>query len=177
MLFEARGISGLIEVSLEVVAVGADGLEEARGGRVFAGLEVVQVAVGFADRVDSGLDVYVHERSHEHELGRLELEAVPVNAAERSRRDLEGLLGLVGAEDGRSRLEGRREGLVSGLAVLRATIADRGDGEGGLGLGLVQDEGVDVGADAEGLGRLALGVDVLHEVGRGLEQFLGARVV
>ena len=100
-----------------------------------------------------------------------------LDATHRGGGNLMSLGGLLVAQDGSARFKGGGEGLVSGLAVLRAAVADGGDGEGEAGLLGLQDQGVNVGAEAEGLGRLAGGGGVEVEVSRGLEQFLGAGVV
>ena len=60
-----------VEVGLQVVAVSPDRLEDASGGRVLGGLQVVEVAVG-AHAVDGALQLDAAVIGGEHELGHLE---------------------------------------------------------------------------------------------------------
>ena len=87
------------------------------------------------------------------------------------------LCGLFVGHNGLPRLEARLEGFIGGLAVLGAAVA-----VGGGDKLLIEHLGLEHGAvneraHTQGLGLLALLVEVGLVVGRGLEQLFGAAVV
>ena len=113
----------------------------------------------------------------EHQFGRVEGDVKTLQGHLRVGGNKVALGGLLGADDGHAGLEGRLEGHVGLLALLGAAVDLGGSDEllvQHLGL---EDGAVDQRAHAEGLGLLALLVEVGLIVGRGLKQFLGAGVV
>ena len=165
-----------VEVSLEVVAILADGLKEAVRARVFAGLQVVDVAV-VGDAVDGALDQGVTEEGREHDLGLREDDAVLLHAADRGVRDSVDERAFIGGQDGLAFVGGDELGPL-GLAFLRALIDIGGDGVGGVvSVQPFEGELVDGGADPESLGLFAGAGEIRLVVSGGLEQFLGAALV